>query len=72
MIRCLYRALISLHPPAFQEQFGDEMLWIFDETCTDGSVALLSDGFLSLLRQWFVGEVKYGRSCQWLSIGCSS
>jgi hypothetical protein len=55
MIRCLYRALLSLHPPAFQEQFGEEMLWIFDETRAGGAMELLSDGFLSLLRQWFVG-----------------
>ena len=55
MIRSLYRALLFLHPPAFREQFGEEMLWIFDETSAAGSLTLLSDGFLSLLRQWVVG-----------------
>jgi hypothetical protein len=38
VIRGLYRGLIWLHPPSFQEQFGEEFLWIFDlrqasETC---------------------------------------
>ena len=31
MIRALYFGLIWLHPPGFREEFGDEMLWIFDE-----------------------------------------
>ena len=56
MIRSLYRALLSLHPPEFRDQFGDEMLWIFDETRnTEGSLSLLGDGFASVLRQWVVG-----------------
>jgi len=55
MIRIIYRALLYLHPPAFREQFGDEMLWIFDETSSGSAVPLLADGFVSALRQWFIG-----------------
>ncbi len=56
MIRHLYQTLLYLHPPAFREQFGDEMLWIFDETAGGGgTIGLLGDGAASALRQWFVG-----------------
>ena len=56
MIRSLYRALLSLHPPEFRDQFGDEMLWIFDELSpAEGELSLLADGFTSLLRQWIIG-----------------
>jgi hypothetical protein len=50
MIRSLYRSLLRLHPPGFRRQYGEEMLWIFDET--GGAVSLLADGFFSLFRQW--------------------
>src|SRR5262249_39963364 len=53
--RSLYRCLLCLHPPSFQVQFANEMLWIFDETAKrQGILRLLGDGFLSLARQWFV------------------
>jgi hypothetical protein len=29
--RLAYRFLLRLHPASFQHDFGDEMLWIFDE-----------------------------------------
>jgi hypothetical protein len=48
--RLAYRFLLRLHPASFQRDFGDEMLWIFDEE--PGAAAyLLLDGALSLLRQ---------------------
>lgn len=50
MIRSLYRGLLWLHPPSFRQQYGEEMLWIFDET--GGAVSLLADGSFSLVRQW--------------------
>lgn len=55
MTRTLYRWLIRLHPPAFRQRFGQEFLWIFDES-SDGSGAglLVYDAALSLLRQWLV------------------
>jgi len=30
-MRYLYASLIRLHPPAFRQQFAQEMLWIFEE-----------------------------------------
>ena len=56
MIRALarfaYRLLLSLHPASFQDEFGTEMLWIFDEEYSRGGVAyMFLDGAVSLLRQ---------------------
>jgi len=53
--RTLYRWLLKLHPAAFQERFGEEMLWIFDEGAeTQGTLRLLADAFVSLGRQWIL------------------
>jgi hypothetical protein len=50
--RFAYRSLLRLHPASFRDEFGGEMLWIFDEERQDGGVArLLFDGAISLLRQ---------------------
>jgi hypothetical protein len=50
--RFAYRLLLSLHPASFQNEFGAEMLWIFDEEHQQAGVArLLLDGAISLLRQ---------------------
>jgi hypothetical protein len=54
MTRTLYRSLISLHPPAFRLRFGQELLWIFDESGDSSRAALLYDAVISLLRQWLV------------------
>jgi hypothetical protein len=55
MIRSLYRFLLWLHPLDFREEFGGEMLWIYDEAVAiAGSLPLLTDGVASLARQWFV------------------
>jgi len=53
MLRTLYRCVLGLHPPGFREQFGEEMLSIFDHS-KKGSAALrlLLDAILSLGRQW--------------------
>ena len=52
--RSAYRLLLSLHPASFQDEFGAEMLWIFDEEHQQGGAAhLLLDGAISLLRQRF-------------------
>jgi len=46
--------MVRLHPRAFREQFGEEMMWIFEEAAeTHGAVRLLGDGMVSLARQWF-------------------
>ncbi|MFN0106300.1 MAG: EF-hand domain-containing protein [Bryobacteraceae bacterium] len=53
MGRWLYIALLRLHPRAFRERFGDEMIHIFDEEGRGpSSTALLLDGVNSLFRQW--------------------
>jgi hypothetical protein len=50
--RFAYRLLLRLHPVSFQDEFGAEMLWIFDQEQQQGSVAhLLLDGAISVLRQ---------------------
>jgi hypothetical protein len=56
MTRSLYRSLLWLHPPSFRRQFAGEMLWIFDEAAhAEGSLRLIGDGLVSLLRQWVLG-----------------
>lgn len=50
--RFAYRLLLSLHPASFQDEFGTEMLWIFDEEYAQGgAVYMFLDGVISLLRQ---------------------
>jgi hypothetical protein len=50
--RMIYRTLLGLHPASFREEFGAEMLWIFDEEYKRGNAGcLLSDGIVSLVRQ---------------------
>jgi hypothetical protein len=50
--RFAYRLLLSLHPASFQDEFGAEMLWIFDEEYSRGGVAyMFLDGVISLFRQ---------------------
>ena len=58
MLRAAYRALLVAHPPSFRDEFGDEMLLIFEETTPDRpalAIALLGDCLVSALRQWFIG-----------------
>src|SRR5437899_4138187 len=51
--RSFYRCLLRLHPPSFQREFANEMLWIFDEIATKQStLPLFGDGLVSLARQW--------------------
>jgi hypothetical protein len=50
MTRRLYILLLRLHPRAFRQRFGDEMLGIFDQSTEKSS--LLADGFVSYFRQW--------------------
>ena len=57
MTRSLYRFLVRLHPPAFRQQFADEMLWIFDEAgAVEGVAPYFADGLVSLVRQWLIRE----------------
>jgi hypothetical protein len=53
MIRMIYSFLVRMHPRAFRNQFGEQMLSIFDDSCGErGSLRLLADASMSLLRQW--------------------
>lgn len=52
--RLAYRAILRLHPSAFRDEFGPEMLWIFDQDQEQGqgtTAHLLLDATISLLRQ---------------------
>ena len=48
----LYGWLIRLHPAAFRERFGAEMLCVYDEASRGERPHLLADGVVSLARQW--------------------
>jgi hypothetical protein len=53
VIRAVYRGILWLHPAAFEERFGEEMLWIFDlRRTTETGITLLLDCIVSLCRQW--------------------
>jgi hypothetical protein len=49
--RAFYRLLLWLHPRSFRDEFGGEMLWIFDQSSRD-TAALFPDIVLSVARQW--------------------
>ena len=49
----MYGAIVRLHPVAFRQEFGREMLLDFDEALRDsGFVPLCLDGLVSVARQW--------------------
>ena len=55
MVRWVYLALLRLHPRAFRERFGDEMIAIFEAEERNGkNLALLFDAVASLFRQHFL------------------
>ncbi|HLK64126.1 MAG TPA: hypothetical protein VKU19_11840 [Bryobacteraceae bacterium] len=49
-----YRWLVRLHPPAFRDRFGAEMLCVYTEADCGERPRLLADAALSLARQWLV------------------
>jgi hypothetical protein len=49
MMRRVYLLVLRLHPAAFRERFGEEMLEIFENA---PGLGLLADGVASLFRQW--------------------
>lgn len=52
LLRSLYRGMIHLHPAAFRSEFGEEMLWIFDEESSSGrAFSLFLDAARSILLQ---------------------
>ena len=56
LLRRLYRGLLRLHPEEFRRQFGDDMLWIFDEVSATrrSATPLFADAARSLARQWLL------------------
>lgn len=63
MKKFLYRILVRSHPRRFREQFGDEMLSIFDEVAPESSTALIADGVSSLVRQRIVRSNLWKMAC---------
>jgi hypothetical protein len=60
--RLVYRLILRLHPASFREEFGPEMLWIFEQEQQPGAtVHFFLDGTLSLLRQRFTFENDSGQ-----------
>jgi hypothetical protein len=49
MTRWIYILLLRMHPRAFRQRFGDEILEIFDQS--DQKAPLIGDGLASLFRQ---------------------
>ena len=59
--RMAYRCIVRLHPHAFRDQFGDEMMWIFEQAAeTHGAFRLLGDGLVSLTRQRMLRPRSWG------------
>jgi hypothetical protein len=54
MMRAVYQFIVWMHPPAFRQRFGDEMMSVFDEAAGSHSFTLMLDGLLSLGRQWLL------------------
>ena len=53
MLRRLYIWLLRMHPPAFRQRFGDEMLEIFGGAANlRAALFMTADGFISMIRQW--------------------
>jgi len=52
MLRSIYTLFVRLHPRAFRQRFGEEMLSIYDATPGRNRSALAGDAVFSLLRQW--------------------
>lgn len=52
LLSSAYRIILRLHPEPFRAEFGNEMLWIFEEESRNGSaLRLLLDGLCSVVVQ---------------------
>jgi hypothetical protein len=52
LLRIVYRTIIQMHPSSFRDEFGEEMIWIFDEESREGNAAyVLLDGIRSIVLQ---------------------
>jgi hypothetical protein len=55
--RCIYRALLRLHPHSFRANFAEEMLWIFDEhSRKNRTLPLFLDALRSLALQHVIAH----------------
>ncbi len=54
MTSAFYRFILRMHPPAFRQRFGDEMMSVFEDTAAHDSSTLVLDGVVSLARQWLL------------------
>jgi hypothetical protein len=57
MVELIYRALLRLHPAAFRDRFGGEMMSIFENSGEKSTVyhgRLIVDAALSFVRQWLL------------------
>jgi Ca2+-binding EF-hand superfamily protein len=59
-MRWFYILLLRMHPRAFRQRFGDEMLGIFDQSSE--KVSLVADGASSLLRQTMLRQPSFAFS----------
>jgi uncharacterized protein len=51
LLRRVYSTLIRVHPERFRSRYGQEMLWIYDESAGADRTLLFMDGILSAFRQ---------------------
>jgi len=72
--RSFYRALVMIHPRAFRERFGDEMLRVFEEAAAEFSVPwLLLDMSRSVVRQHLLREPSESEAAaKWRGAGLRS
>jgi hypothetical protein len=63
--RKIYQLLLRLHPHAFRERFGTEMLWLFNETlCEEGFFKLCADALFSLAKQHIANDSSHRPASQ--------
>lgn len=52
LLRIAYRGMVRLYPASFRSEFGEEMLWIYDEEASKGrSASLFLDAACAIVRQ---------------------
>lgn len=54
MTRGVYHLIVRMHPSAFRQRFGDQMMSVFDEAAGEYGFSLILDGLISLARQWLL------------------
>lgn len=57
LLRRAYALLLRLHPRHFRNRYGQEMLWIYDESVRGDRTRLFADAIVSVLRQRLLRDV---------------